>query len=263
MEGKFDFSWLEERLAGEEGTISCVLEVLGSGQRFCFREQEVHPSASIIKMALMAYLYELDREGVLPLERRMELPKELAPSAGIIQYLRDVPQMSIRDLLEMMIIVSDNAATNLLIDEAGGLLKVQGYIESLGYTKTRFQRKMMDFEAARRGLQNVTSAEETADLLKRMVEGKLVSPGASREMVKTLSHQRFSDLIPWYLEDLLPEGSIAHKTGGLEHVVHDAAIVLGGKNPFILCLFCSDVEVAKAGRMMQDVGLQAFLTLQL
>ena len=257
------FEWLKEELTRQDGNVSCCFVNLITGERFSYRTDEVHPAASIIKLFLMAYVMQLIEEKKLEGSRMIPIPRDgLAPSAGILAYLQDVREMSVRDLMELMIIVSDNAATNILLDLVG-MENVQTYIESQGFAATRFSRRMMDFEAARAGLENLTNTEEVTLLLERIYNGKLVSPGASQEMLRILKDQRFDELIPWHLSESLPEHTIAHKTGGLEHVVHDAAIIDAGKVPFILCFFGSRVDVPGYGRFMGDMALKIYNQIQL
>ena len=259
MEESSKFGWLDELLSAQEGNVSCVYLNLKSGETYEYQKDMVHPSASVIKIFLMAYIYQLIEEGAIKEEDRIAIkPETLAESSGVLYYLKDVHELSVRDLMELMIIVSDNTATNVLLGLAG-MESLQLYIsEVLGYQHTLFQRRMMDFDAVKRGFQNYTTAEETADFLKKLYLGKVVSPEASGKMMQILREQQFSDLIPYHLYGFLPEQSIAHKAGGLDHVVHDAGIVLGGDAPFVLCMFGSEVDVPSYSRVIQDVSLKLY-----
>ena len=106
------------------------------------------------------------------------------------------------------------------------------------------------------------SAAEAAQILEKIYQGKLISPVASRQMLNIPKEQQFDDLIPWHMGDLLPEQTIAHKTGGLPHVVHDVAIVDGGWQPYILCFMGSEVAVPQFGRFIQDMSLKIYQKLQ-
>ena len=236
------WKWLDEILDSQKGNISCYFKNLVTGEMYTWQPDRVHPSASVIKMFLMAYLFQLAEDGKLDLTEQIVIdPKVLAESCGVLYYLKDVQRMSVRDLIELMIIVSDNAATNVLT-KLVGMENLQRYLETELHLKaTRWRRMMMDFEAARLGFQNDTSAGEVSWLLEKIYRGELVSKEASARMLRILKEQQFDDLIPFYLNEILPEHSIAHKSGGLEDVVHDAAIVDAGKEPFILCLMGSSL----------------------
>ena len=253
------WEWMETAMAGVSGTASCWYRDLETGETFGWQEEAVHSSASIIKIFLMAFLFRKFRNGELHPEDRMEIrPELIAPSAGVLSYLRDLRELSVRDLIELMIIVSDNSATNVLIDLAG-MDEVNAFLaEELGLRQTRVRRKMMDLDAIARGQDNTTSAMEAGIVLERMRQGTLIGPEESREMLRVLKNQQDSSLIPWYLREELPEHSIAHKTGGLDHVVHDAALVDLPERPYILCFFGTGVSVPTYGRLMQDASLRIY-----
>ena len=258
------FAWLDALLKEQAGSVSCVYRNLVTGESYVYREDAIHPSASVIKTYLMAYVFSLLQEGKLHAEDKVQLNREdMAESCGVLTYLRDVRELSVRDLTELMMIVSDNAATNVLLSLVG-MENLQEYLRGcLHLQATRFQRKMMDFEAAARGLQNYTSARETADILEQIYRGELVSAEASAAMLQILKEQQFDDLIPFYLGEFLPEHSIAHKTGGLDGVVHDAAIVDAGDEPFILCLFGSSLpDRIPFHRAMGEIALRIYRMLQ-
>lgn len=234
------WAWLDAMLEEQQGNISCFYKNLVTEETYTWNPDMVHPSASVIKIFLMSYVYQMEKEGKLSLTEQVPIdPSVMAESCGVLYYLKDVKQLSVRDLMELMIIVSDNAATNMLT-KLVGMENLQRYLkDTLGLSATKYRRMMMDFEAAARGLQNDTSAREVGDLLEKIYRGRLVSPEASAQMLQILKEQQFDDLIPFYLNEFLPEHSIAHKSGGLADVVHDAAIVDAGREPFILCLFGS------------------------
>lgn len=258
-----NWEWLEKELSGQPGHVSCLYKNLKTGEQYLFGEKTVHPSASVIKIYLMAYVFQLVKDGKLSLNDQVALQKDnVSSSSGVLHYLRDVESMSVRDLVELMIIVSDNTATNLLV-ELVGMDHLQNYIaKDLGLSDTKFQRKMMDFAAIRAGRQNYTTAADAAFLLEQIYRGELVSKEASAQMLEILKDQQFQDLIPAYLEDFIPERSIAHKTGGLERVVHDAAIVDYGKAPFILCFFGSDVTVSEYSIFIGKMALRIYEQVQ-
>ena len=257
------WAWLDEEMAALPGKVSCYFRNLATGETYSFQEEEIHPSASVIKIYLMAYVQHLIGEGILsPLDPVPVNREGMAESSGVLYYLKDLREMSVRDLVELMIIVSDNSATNILLDLVG-MENLQSYLrESLGLAATQFQRRMMDFDAVQRGCQNYTSAKETGEILEKIYRGTLVSPEASAEMLKVLKEQQFNDLIPFYLDEFIPEHSIAHKTGGLENVVHDAAIIDYGKAPFILCFFGSGTEVPVLSRFMGEAAARIYRQVQ-
>ena len=254
------WGWLDNLMREQQGLVSCVYKNLVTGEEYMWQPDAVHPSASVIKIFLMAYIFQLAEDGKLNLTDRVPVVREnMAESCGILYYLKDVKDMSVRDLVELMIIVSDNAATNHLTSLVG-MENLQKYIaEDLGFAATKWRRMMMDFEAAARGFQNDTSARDVADFLEKLYSGKIVSQKADAAMLQILKEQQFDDLIPACLGEFLPEHSIAHKSGGLEGVVHDAAIVDAGKEPFVLCLFGSGLpDRVPYSRAMGETALRIY-----
>ena len=258
------WKWLDDLLSQQQGKVSCVYRNLVTGESYVYAGDAVHPSASVIKTFLMAYVFQLIEDGKLTAAQQIPIRKEdMAISCGVLNYLKDVASLSVRDLTELMMIISDNAATNVLLSLVG-MENMERYLkEDLKLKATSFQRRMMDLEAIAKGIQNYTSAEEVADLLEKIYRGEMVSKDASALMLQILKEQQFDDLIPAYLSEIIPEYSIAHKSGGLDGVVHDAGIVDYGKEPFILCLFGSELPSTKPfGNAIGEIALRIYQMLQ-
>ena len=254
-------TWLQEQMKAQKGNVSFYYKNLVTGECFSCAPETVHPSASVIKMFLMAYIFELDRQGRLSLTDRINVEKEKsASSSGVLHFMKDIREMSVRDLVELMIIISDNTATNILL-RIEGMEKMNAYLaDDLKLTATRWNREMMDLSAIEKGIQNYTSAADCAWLLESIYRGRLVSPEASAAMLRVLKEQQFNDLIPEDLCDLIPEECIAHKTGGLDGVVHDTAIVDYGAEPFILCFLGSETDVPGFSRLIREASLRLYLS---
>lgn len=254
-------TWLQEQMKEQKGNVSFCYKNLVTGECFSCAPETVHPSASVIKMFLMAYIFELDRQGRLSLTDRINVEKEKsASSSGVLHFMKDIREMSVRDLVELMIIISDNTATNILL-RVEGMEKMNAYLaDNLKLTATRWNREMMDLSAIEKGIQNYTSAADCAWLLESIYRGSLVSPEASAAMLRVLKEQQFNDLIPEDLCDLIPEECIAHKTGGLDGVVHDTAIVDYGAEPFILCFLGSETDVPAFSRLIREASLRLYLS---
>ena len=257
------WEWLREGLSLQTGSVSCVFKNLVTGEMFTYRPEAVHPSASTIKIFLMSYIYQLIEDGRMKAEDPVSFdPKDLADSSGVLYYLRDVKALSVRDLIELMIIISDNSATNILLSLVG-MENMQKYLKNtLGLENTKFQRYMMDFEAAEKGFQNYTTALDTAVMLEKIYRGEMVSKNACSEMMRTLKNQQFQDLIGGNLDDLVPEHNIASKSGGLSGVVHDTAVVDYGKEPFVLCMFGSETNVAAYAQFIRESARRIYLQVQ-
>lgn len=163
-------------------------------------------------------------------------------------YMRLGSRMAIRDLVESMITVSSNLATNLLIDFVGAE-SVQTTSERLGTTQMLTLRGVEDLKAFEQGFSNRATSEDLAALLVALMEGQAVSPSADEAMLDILARQEFNEMIPAGL----PDGArVAHKTGQITAVHHDAAAVFPeGRKPYVVVILteglADDTESAALG----------------
>lgn len=189
------------------------------GEAFAHRADERLPSASLIKLFILWHLFERAGSGDLDFSEELTLSPEAAVEGGMLHRVLPGARLRLDDLALLMLAVSDNTATNLLIGRLG-IDAVNASIRGLGCVHTVLGRKMLDFEARRRGLDNYTSAREVGELLVRMAR-------RGGRMLDLLSVQKnvgkFPSGIPFEDADDL-EAFLAHKTGELPGHEHDAGI---------------------------------------
>ncbi|HZC30267.1 MAG TPA: serine hydrolase, partial [Gaiellaceae bacterium] len=154
----------------------------------------------------------------------LELPIPVAPTvegSGVLWHLADVHELTLRDHAALMAIVSDNTATNRVI-EAVGMDRVNGRLDEWGCPATRLKRKMFDRAAEAAGRNNVMTARETAWLLLRLVRGELVDRATSDAVLGVLEHGTEGARLRRYL----PFGKyVAHKYGTLDRVRNDIGVI--------------------------------------
>lgn len=221
-------------LAGLQGRAAVYLEDIEAGEVFTVNPERVFPAASTIKVLILAALYAAAEAGIFSLDEEVAIASgNRVSGSGVLCELSPSLKLTVRDLATLMIIQSDNTATNQLIDLVG-MECVNGLGRALGLKHTVLQRKMMDFAAARAGRDNLTSAGDLGRLLRLLHQGRVVSPAASAAMLATLKRQQIRDKLP----ALLPETAvIAHKTGDLPGLEHDAGIFyLPGKTYVLVVL---------------------------
>ena len=209
-------------------------------------------AASVIKLPIMVEAFRQSEAGLLNLMDMVTIPRSACmPSCGVLSYLHENVALPWIDLITLMIIVSDNTATNLLIDRLG-INNVNQTMNSLGLTHSRLNRKLFQPELSRQGIQNYVTAGDMGRLLQLIYEGKAVSPAASQKMIEILSCQQLNGKIPFHLHS---RGiCVAHKTGEDSGTTHDVGIIFGPE-PFILCFLSNDVEVTDFERLIQDTSL--------
>ena len=198
---------VESRL---DGVLGVVVKDLATGRTIEIRGDVVFPQASSIKLALIYELYQQAAAGKIDLHSLRTLPKVRAGGSGVLPLLSDKAQLTVRDLAILMMSLSDNAATNILIDEVT-LPSVNARLNVLGLRQTRFRRRMIDLAAARRGEENVSTPQEMVRLIEviRKADG-LPQPLADdlREVVGVSKSTGFRDPLPSGLTILDKPGSL-------------------------------------------------------
>ncbi|MGE3272467.1 MAG: serine hydrolase [Chloroflexota bacterium] len=176
-------------------------------------------SASVIKLPILWSFFEQVDAGALdPLARWQLVDTDRVDGTGVLRYLQAGASLTLLDLATLMTVVSDNTATNALIDRLG-VGTIQTAIDRLGLADTRLGRKMFDFEARARGLENLTTPRDMARLLRRFYHGDGLSEASHERACAILRGQQFNACLPARLPE---EAIVAHKTGNLPGLLHDA-----------------------------------------
>jgi len=214
-------------------------------------ENEPLFAASVIKIPIMVEAFRQFEAGILsPDDVHVLRDEEKMPSCGALNRMHAGLQVSLRDLVELMIVLSDNTATNILIDMLGKD-NVNATLQSLGITRSVLRRKLFDREGHLAGIENTVTARDMGVLLEKMYAGELVSEAASREMLEILRNQKLNGKMPFYLK---PRGiASAHKTGEDDGITHDVGIVFARK-PFVLCMLSNETDVPAFERLIQETA---------
>ena len=213
--------------------VAFVIKNLKTGESVSHHENEVVKSASLIKIPIMAEVFRRVKDGKLTLQRRIAVTEADKVDGSILSMLETGNQYSIKDLLTLMIVQSDNTAANLLIDNLG-LDEINELIRCLDLKNTMLRRKMMDFQAGSAGRENVTTAGDMARLLELLYQGAVIDKTASADMLEIMKQQRDRSMMRLFIPD---ETVIAHKTGELDGLAHDAGIVFHPSGDYILVVF--------------------------
>ncbi|PYX90486.1 MAG: hypothetical protein DMG68_01645 [Acidobacteria bacterium] len=153
-----------------------------------------------------------------------------------------VTRVTNRDLATMMVAVSDNSATNVLIDRVG-MENVNAMMSGLGLTHTRLRRKMMDVRAASEGRENISSPREMMTLLEQIYRGKVLTKDLTQDFFRMLSTHKES-----FIPRDLPDGQrIANKPGELEGVRNDSGIVFAQNRPYVICVMTTYLSRERSG----------------
>ena len=235
--------------AGFEGDVSVWHMDLTDGSVHGYDEKKPLVAASVIKLFIMAEAFRRFEDGSFsPSEEFVITPDVKKPSCGALTYMHDGLKVTAMDLVVLMIILSDNTATNMLIDRLG-IGNINDMIKNvIGAEGCSLNRKLFDSEASRRGIQNYITAAGVGRMLKMVWDRQLVSPEASERMLSIMLDQRLNGKMPFFLDC-----DVAHKTGEDDGTTHDAAIVFADK-PFIFVMLSNNVNVPAYERFMQDAA---------
>jgi len=203
---------------------------LESGFRAEHRPQEVFESASLVKLPILVELYRRAETGELKLSEQMTLEDRFrVEGSGTLKNEASGTRWSLEQLARLMVAESDNIATDMLLEKLG-LDTLTPAMQKLGLKATTVERTIFDFAAIDAGRDNRTTPADTALLLEKMARQEL--PG-SEAMLKILESTKRRDMLP----ARLPQGvTVAHKTGELTGVLHDAGLVTTPQGRYILVL---------------------------
>ena len=233
-----------------DGVMGVAILDLNSGQQLLIRPDEVFPQASSIKIAVLAELYHQAQQSAHGVSGKATLQDryvvrtaDLVPDSSILGGLTpEVTSLTNRDLATIMVAVSDNSATNVLIDRVG-MDNVVRLTESLGLAHTQLRRKMMDLQAAAQGRENISTPREMMELLAQLYRGKVIGVPLLDDFFNVLATAKDS----WIPRDLPPDLKIANKPGELEGVRNDSGIVFLKNRPYVICVMTTYLANERAG----------------
>ncbi|HSL22587.1 MAG TPA: serine hydrolase [Vicinamibacterales bacterium] len=232
-----------ERIAADlDGVMGYTIVDLTSGERIERLASHVFPTASSIKVAILYELFKQADEGRLKLDPPIAWnPKHAVGGSGVLSELTN-PTLNLRDYATLMVVLSDNTATNVVID-AIGMERVNARMQALGAGEIRLRRLMMDLEAAKRGNENVSTPAALARLLMAIEKGEGLS-GPSRDAVLAMLKKPKTSAM---LRGLPPGVPAATKPGDLDGVRADVGIVYETGRPYVFVAMTSWLNVDEEG----------------
>jgi beta-lactamase class A len=222
---------LKEIASRTRGALGFIALDLTSGERFALNEDVSYQQASAIKIAILMEVFKQAHEGKFKLTdlRRIEQKDKTAGSGVLIELGDGTVQLSLRDLCVLMIVLSDNTATNLLLDLVGRD-NLNRTLESLGLKQTRVRRRMMDTAASWRGDENLSTPAEAARIMEILYKGEFVNRQIYEEILAILKKPK-----PGGIKSGVPtEVPVAFKPGSISGVTTEWAIVFLKDRPYVL-----------------------------
>lgn len=256
---------IEERLKDAKGTWSVVVEDVNKGKSFSLNGNESYYAASIIKVPIMAAVFAAAEEGSIRLGDFLQLRKDdIVGGSGVLQFMSLGIELPINDLVTLMIIQSDNTATNMLMDLIG-MEKIQAVMNGFGMERSEIHHKLMIVQANRANSNEITATDMTA-LLTQIAQGQCVSLHASDQMVRVMKHQQLSngliDNLPANESTIvgaIPKWELAGKTGTVEGIMHECALLYVNRQCMAVTVLSKDCSEDEARQMIAQIGSDVYL----
>jgi len=238
------------------GDAAYIIKDFRTGQVVTSNADHIFPSASLIKLPILCAAFEAVQEGRISLNTPIILQRaDLRGGSGVLKRTPVGSVLTNRELLEDMIIYSDNTAAELIIRQLG-YEYLQATFTQLGLRDTEIHPDGFRLKPRSVPDDNITSPRDMAFLLEKIYDRRLVSAEASDQMLDILKHQHLRDRLPRFL----PTGwEIAHKTGLLRKACHDVGIVFSPDGDYMICVLTAhDATYKMAKRFIASMGRITF-----
>lgn len=229
----------------------------GLGDTIGYHENESFQSASLIKIPMIIEGYRQSEQKKLYLNQPVTIPSgEVTGGSGVLHVLSNKVFLTVEDLLTLMITVSDNTSTNMMMNLLG-FEEINQCIKELGLKNTVLERKMQDFKALKEGRDNTISAEDTITCLKAIHTGNFLTKESREKILHVFDNQQLRDKLP----SLMGRGvKVASKTGGIRGVAHDCAIIRSETQTVYAAVLTEDMKseeesrqvISKIGKLIYD-----------
>lgn len=241
--------------------VGVVIRAVNTGEQLQINGDRPFASASIIKVPIMwefcrrASAGEIDPDEMFTLHDCHKVGSSVYDS-GILREMHDGIQLTYRDILRLMIIISDDTATNIMLDLLG-MDQINETMRNLGLKNTILRRRMMEYDKVARGIDNQTSAADMDRLLDRILQKQDLEPAVHNIMLDTLAKQQINTAIPAFLSPAL---RIAHKTGsildyGLEH---DVGIIYNMQNEPVVAVSVMSQHLENNRNVIAQIAKMAY-----
>jgi beta-lactamase class A len=232
----------------EESGCDVGVAVIGPGSvRFSHRGDELFPSASSIKIAIMIELFRKIDRGEMSLDEGYALRAEdKAPGSGVLQKLHDGIELTISDVVYLMMAISDNPATNILINLVG-MENVNATMRELGMECSLLGRTMQGRMALQTEQENLATPNEFALMIERILDGTAASKASCEKMIALLEKQQNGRRIGRYVPEGVRWGS---KTGSYSTVANDVGFVTTEQGTVIVSVFTRNLPVMVTGEQI-------------
>jgi beta-lactamase class A len=253
----------EKRVADSHADVGVAFRTLDGKAEWFYHPDDSFHAASTMKVPVMIELFHQVKEGKVRLDEPITIHNEFrsivdgspykldpADDSEVDLYKGEGQTRTLVQLCELMITVSSNLATNLIIEKLG-VENIRATVHALSADGMNVLRGVEDNKAYEKGMNNTTTARGLEVLMTAIAEEKAVDAESSRQMIAILEKQHFNDGIP---AGLPPGTRVAHKTGEITKIHHDAAIVYAPR-PFVLVILVRGLAERKdSAALMADLA---------
>src|SRR5262245_49759062 len=238
---------LQPLVEAHHGKVTIAVKHLDGGDEYYLGADEPMPTASLIKFMVMLEVYQQMLEGKVKLSDMVVLRKEdMVQGSGILTYhFSDGATFSLRDAVRLMIVFSDNTATNLVLDKIG-IASTGERMAEWGCPNSKINAKVfkggttsIDPERTKKFGLGSTTAREAVQLLEKMHQAKIANPDACKEMIGHLKKCEDKTKIKRFLPEKI---EVAHKTGSVSDAKTDAGIMYLPGGPVAICVLTAQNE---------------------
>jgi beta-lactamase class A len=238
---------IREEMSSIPGHLGFYYKNLVTGYEFGVREDEAFSAASVIKLPLYMHVLAECAAGRTSMDEKLTITAEnKVPICGALTLFTGDVEADVRTLCKLMISISDNTATNKLIDH-GTIPGIQEGFRRMGLEKTQLTRKLFDHAASRAGLKNVICPSEIGQLLSMLYRGEFISEAVCKEAIDTLLLQQVDHKLNGRI---CGKVAIAHKTGEDDELSNDVGIVYA-PHPFVICFAGHQTDVYRWEDLMR------------
>lgn len=244
-------SKVESIIEGKEDNIAVFIGTADG--EIAINEDKVYSSASTIKVPILMEALRQGNQGTLNLDEKVTITSDdITTGGGIVRQMSDDLELSVRDLAFLMIILSDNTTTNMMIDRVG-MNSVNKLCDEIGCENTKLQRKMM--ENPNLG-DNLTTAKDMGTILKEVYEGDVLNKEAKQEFLRIMGEQKLGTLST-YRDGTEHKGIKVYSKGGSlgsTGVRHDVGIITNGDKAAYVAVLTEDLSVKEARLAIAQIG---------
>lgn len=254
MKGTLIMDNIIKELKKMPGHIGFFYKNMITGETISFNENDHYIPASVIKVPVLMVILGLANMGKVDLSSKLLIKeKDKMPSCGALNSFTGEVLVDIKTLCNLMITISDNTATNVLISSFGTDTLNKGFA-TIGLTETRVNRLLFDAEASTKGIQNVITPAEIGMLLEKLYRNDFVNDKVSEEIKEILFRQQINHKI----KEMLPlRTKVGSKTGDDDNISNDVGIVYA-KQPFVVCFVSNETIPSMFNPFIRHTSLELF-----